>query len=231
VYRAYFAIRQSLSTTQGLPTQAVFGFKNMLEKLVREEKPHYLAVVFDERGPTFRHEIDPTYKAHRPPMPEDMAIQLPYIHRLVEALNIPRLSLAGYEADDILGTLAQRFEGECYEVILVTGDKDLCQLVTEHTTLLDTMKDQRTGIAEVKERFGVEPERVIEILGLMGDTSDNIPGVPGVGEKTAKRLITEFGSIEDVLDRVQEVKQPKLRQRAVRQPLTSPYRSTFRSAT
>lgn len=213
VYRAYYAIRQSLSTSQGLPTQAVFGFKNMLEKLVRDEKPHYLAVVFDERGPTFRHEIDPTYKAHRPPMPDDMAVQLPYIHRLVEALNIPRLSLAGYEADDILGTLARRFEGECYDVVLVTGDKDLCQLVTEHTTLLDTMKDQRSGISEVKERFGVEPERVIEILGLMGDSSDNIPGVPGVGEKTAKRLITEFGNIENVLDRVQEVKQPKLRQR------------------
>lgn len=213
VYRAYFAIRQPLSTTQGLPTQAVFGFKNMLEKLVREEKPHYLAVVFDERGPTFRHAIDPTYKAHRPPMPEAMAVQLPYIHRLVEALNIPRLSLAGYEADDILGTLARRFEDECCEVVLVTGDKDLCQLVTEHTTLLDTMKDQRSGIAEVKERFGVEPERVIEILGLMGDSSDNIPGVPGVGEKTAKRLITEFGSVEAVLARVQEVKQPKLRQR------------------
>jgi DNA polymerase-1 len=213
VYRAYYAIRQPLSTSQGLPTQGVFGFKNMLEKLIRQEKPHYLAVVFDERGPTFRHEIDPTYKAHRPPMPDDMAVQLPYIHRLVEALNIPRLSLAGYEADDILGTLARRFEKERYDVVLVTGDKDLCQLVTEHTTLLDTMKDQRTGIAEVKERFGVEPERVIEILGLMGDSSDNIPGVPGVGEKTAKRLITEFGNIEAVLEHVQEVKQPKLRQR------------------
>ncbi|MEE8301432.1 MAG: 5'-3' exonuclease H3TH domain-containing protein, partial [Candidatus Tectomicrobia bacterium] len=190
VYRAFFAIRQSLATTQGLPTQAVFGFKNMLDKLIRQEKPDYIAVVFDERGPTFRHEIDPTYKAHRPPMPDDMAVQLPYIHRLLDALNIPRLSLSGYEADDILGTLARRFEAEGCDVVVVSGDKDFCQLVTQHVIMLDTMKDQRTGIPEVKERFGVEPDRVIEILGLMGDSSDNIPGVPGVGEKTAKQLIT-----------------------------------------
>lgn len=213
VYRAFFAIRQPLSTSTGLPTKAVFGFKNMLEKLIRQEHPQYLAVVFDERGPTFRHEADPTYKAHRPPMPEDLAIQLPYIHRLVEALNIPRLSLQGYEADDILGTLARRFAAEGYDVILVSGDKDLCQLITPHVTMLDTMKDQRVGIAEVQERFGVEPARVIEVLGLMGDSSDNIPGVPGVGEKTAKQLIQQFGTIDALLQHVDEVKQPKLRQR------------------
>ncbi len=213
VYRAFFAIRQSLATTQGLPTQAIFGFKNMLDKLIRQEKPDYIAVVFDERGPTFRHEIDPTYKAHRPPMPDDMAVQLPYIHRLLDALNIPRLSLSGYEADDILGTLARRFEAEGCDVVVVSGDKDFCQLVTQHVIMLDTMKDQRTGIPEVKERFGVEPDRVIEILGLMGDSSDNIPGVPGVGEKTAKQLITQFGSIEQVLAQIDDIKQPKLRQR------------------
>jgi DNA polymerase-1 len=213
VYRAFFAIRQPLATSRGLPTRAVFGFKNMLEKLIRQEQPHYLAVVFDERGPTFRHEVDPTYKAHRPPMPDELAVQLPYIHRLVEAFNIPRLSLAGYEADDILGTLAQRFEAQGCNVVLVSGDKDLCQLVTAHTTILDTMKDQRLGIAEVQERFGVEPGRVIEILGLMGDSSDNIPGVPGIGEKIAKQLMTQFGTIEALLARVDEVKQPKLRER------------------
>jgi DNA polymerase-1 len=213
VYRAFFAIRQPLATSQGLPTKAVFGFKNMLEKLIRQEHPHYLAVVFDERGPTFRHEVDPTYKAHRPPMPDELAVQLPYIHRLVEALNIPRLSLAGYEADDILGTLARRFEAQGCDVVLVSGDKDLCQLVTDHTTILDTMKDQRLGITEVQERFGVEPERVVEIFGLMGDSSDNIPGVPGVGEKTAKQLIVQFGGIENLLAHVDEVKQPKLRER------------------
>jgi DNA polymerase-1 len=213
VYRAFYAIRQPLATSTGLPTKAVFGFKNMLEKLIRQEQPQYLAVAFDERGPTFRHEADPTYKAHRPPMPDELAEQLPYIHRLVEALNIPRLSLAGYEADDILGTLARRFEDQGYDVVLVSGDKDLCQLVTAHTTILDTMKDQRLGIAEVQERFGVEPAHVVDILGLMGDSSDNIPGVPGVGEKTARQLITQFHTIEDLLTRLDEVKQPKLRQR------------------
>ena len=212
VYRAFFAIRQQLSTSRGLPTKAVFGFKNMLQKLIRDEKPQYLGVAFDERGPTFRHVVDPSYKAHRPSMPDDLAVQLPYIHRLVEALDIPKLSLAGYEADDILGTLARRFEAEGYAVVLVTGDKDLCQLVTDHVTILDTMKDQRIGVAEVRERFGVGPEGVIEVLGLMGDSSDNIPGVPGVGEKTARELMAEFGSIEALLARLEEVKRPKLRE-------------------
>ncbi|MEE9146448.1 MAG: DNA polymerase I, partial [Candidatus Tectomicrobia bacterium] len=166
-----------------------------------------------ERGPTFRHEFDPTYKANRPPMPDDLAAQLPYIHRLVEAFNIPRLSLQGYEADDIMGTLARRFAAQGCEVVLVSGDKDFCQLVDTHVTMLDTTKDQRLGVAEVRERFGVEPERVIEVFGLMGDASDNVPGVPGVGEKTAKQLIATFGTIEEVLARVDEVKQPKLRER------------------
>src|SRR5215471_14858522 len=212
VYRAFFAIRQQLSTSSGLPTKAVFGFKNMLQKLIRDEKPQYLGVAFDERGPTFRHDMAPTYKAHRPSMPDELAMQLPYIHRLVEALDIPKLSLAGYEADDILGTLARRFEAEGYNVVLVTGDKDLCQLVTDHVTILDTMKDQRIGVAEVRERFGVGPEGVIDVLGLMGDSSDNIPGVPGVGEKTAKELMAQFGSIEALLARLDEVKRPKLRE-------------------
>jgi len=212
VYRAFFAIRQQLTTSRGLPTKAVFGFKNMLQKLIRDEQPQYLGVAFDERGPTFRHEMDATYKAHRPPMPDELAVQIPYIHRLVEAFDIPKLSLVGYEADDILGTLARRFEAEGYDVVLVSGDKDLCQLVTAHTTILDTMKDQRIGVAEVRERFGVGPEGVIDVLGLMGDSSDNIPGVPGVGEKTARELMAQFGSIEALLARLDEVKRPKLRE-------------------
>src|SRR5215468_4304093 len=212
VYRAFFAIRQQLTTSRGLPTKAVFGFKNMLQKLIRDERPQYLGVAFDERGPTFRHELDATYKAHRPSMPDELAVQIPYIHRLVEALDIPKLSLPGYEADDILGTLARRFETEGYDVVLVSGDKDLCQLVSAHTTILDTMKDQRVGVAEVRERFGVGPEGVIDVLGLMGDSSDNIPGVPGVGKKTAKELMAQFGSMEALLPRLDEVKRPKLRE-------------------
>ena len=212
VYRAFYAIRQQLSTSAGLPTKAVFGFKNMLQKLVQKEKPQYLGVAFDERGPTFRHEMDPNYKANRPPMPDDLEVQIPYIHRLIEAFNIPTIRLQGYEADDILGTLARRFETQGCDVVLVTSDKDLCQLVTEHTTILDTMKEQRFGVAEVKERFGVEPRYVVDFLGLMGDSSDNIPGVPGVGEKTARQLLEEFGNLDALLEQVDAVKRPKLRE-------------------
>ena len=212
VYRAFYAIRQELSTAAGLPTKAVFGFKNMLQKLVQKEKPQYLGVAFDERGPTFRHEMDPTYKANRPPMPDALEVQIPYIHRLIEAFNIPTIRLQGYEADDLLGTLARRFEAQGCDVVLVTSDKDLCQLVTDHTTILDTAKDQRFGVAEVKERFGVEPRYVVDFLGLMGDVSDNIPGVPGVGEKTARRLLEQFGDLDGLLDQVDAVKAPKLRE-------------------
>ena len=212
VYRAFYAIRQELSTSAGLPTKAVFGFKNMLQKLVQQEQPQYLGVAFDERGPTFRHAMDPTYKANRPPMPDDLAMQIPYIHRLIEAFNIPTVRLQGYEADDILGTLARRFEAQGCDVVLVTSDKDLCQLVTDHTIILDTMKDQRLGIAEVKERFGVEPPYVVDFLGLMGDVADNIPGVPGVGEKTAWKLLGQFGSLDGLLEQVDAVKGPKLRE-------------------
>ena len=212
VFRAFYAIRQELTTSNGVPTNAVFGFKNMLQKLVRQEQPAYLAVVFDERGPTFRHEADPTYKAHRKRMPDELAVQLPLIHRLVEAFNIPKLSLLGYEADDIIGTLAYRLEAEGFDVVLVSGDKDFCQLVTPHVTIFDPMKDLRIGEVEVKERFGVEPARVIEVLGLMGDASDNIPGVPGIGEKTAKKLLATYGTIEELLTRVDEIKQKKWRE-------------------
>ncbi|ETX04708.1 MAG: hypothetical protein ETSY2_27255, partial [Candidatus Entotheonella gemina] len=168
--------------------------------------------VFDERGPTFRHEADPTYKANRKRMPDELAVQLPWIHRLVEAHNIPKLSLQGFEADDIIGTLSHRLEAQGLDVVLVSGDKDFCQLVTPHVTIFDPMKDQRVGEAEVVERFGVEPVRVIEVLGLMGDASDNVPGVPGIGEKTAKKLLATYGTIEELLSRADEIKQKKQRE-------------------
>jgi DNA polymerase-1 len=215
VFRAFYAIRQELTTSDGTPTNAVFGFKNMLQKLMRQEQPDYLAVVFDERGPTFRHEADPTYKANRKRMPDELAVQLPFIHRLVEAHNIPKLSMQGFEADDIIGTLSHRLEAEGLDVVLVSGDKDFCQLVTPHVTIFDPMKDQRIGEAEVEARFGVEPARVIEVLGLMGDASDNVPGVPGIGEKTAKKLLSTYGTIEELLAHVEEVKQKKWRENLI----------------
>ena len=208
IYRAYYAIRH-LSNSKGEATNAVFGFTNMLLKVVRDEKPDCLAVVFDARGPTFRKEIYPAYKANRQAMPEDLRPQIPLIKELVRGFRMPVLEMEGFEADDIIATLARRFAGQGMEVTVVTGDKDLMQIVGERTRLLDTMKEKYFGIPEVMERFGVPPEQVVEVLGLAGDSSDNVPGVPGIGEKTASGLIQEFGSIENLLSNIDRVKGKK----------------------
>ncbi len=200
IYRAYYGIKD-LATAGGIPTNAAFGFTKMLLDLLREKNPDYLAVVFDRpREETFRREIYPDYKANRDAVPEDLLPQLPYIKQIVQALNIPALEAVGFEADDILATLARRYAAEGLEVTVVTGDKDLMQIVGEQIFLLDTMKDKRSGPQEVLERFGVPPEQVPDVLGLAGDTSDNIPGVPGIGEKTASELVQRFGSLEGVLE-------------------------------
>ena len=212
IYRAYFAIRQYLSTAAGLPTNAVLGFTNMLLKILRGEKPDLLAIVFDPKGPTRRHEVFESYKAQRPSMPADLSRQIPYIHRMVDALRIPRLQVEGQEADDVLGTLAVRGVQEGFQVTLVTGDKDMLQLVGPNVIVLDTMKGKVFTEKEVIERFGVEPGRVVEVMGLMGDSIDNIPRVPRIGEKTAVKLIREFGTLENVLANPDQVKGEKLRQ-------------------
>ncbi len=210
IYRAFYAIRR-LSTSKGFPTNSIYGFIQMLLKIVREERPDGLAVVFDPKGPTHREEIFAAYKAHRQPMPDSLVVQVPYIQKVVEAFRIPALTVEGYEADDVIGTLAHRAVGEGYDVTIVTGDKDLLQLVGDHVSVYDTMKDVRYDSEGVRERFGVPPGGVVEILGLMGDASDNIPGVSGVGEKTARELIEAFGTIEGVLSRIEEVSRPRLR--------------------
>lgn len=204
IYRAFFAL-PALNNSKGLQTNAVYGFTTMLLKILRERRPDGLVVAFDEKGPTLRHQEFKAYKAQRPPMPEGMSAQIPYIHRVVEALNIPAVRQAGYEADDLIGTLAHQAEREGYDVVIVTGDKDMFQLLTPHVRIYDPVKDKWAGEAECRERFGVEPARVVEIMGLMGDATDNIPGVKGIGEKTAMKLIAEFGTIEDLLRRVEEV--------------------------
>ncbi len=199
IYRAYYGIRD-LATAGGLPTNAVFGFTRMLLGLLQEERPDYLAVVFDRpREETFRREIYPGYKANREAMPEDLTPQIPYIRQILQALHIPLLEAPGFEADDVIATLARRYAAQGIEVTVVTGDKDLMQIVGEGIALLDTMKEKRSGPQEVLERFGVPPELVPDVLGLAGDTSDNIPGVPGIGEKTAADLVRRFGSLEGVL--------------------------------
>jgi DNA polymerase I len=205
IYRAYFAIRH-LSSPSGFPTNAIYGFIQMLLKLLKDYNPQHVAVVFDAGRTTFRTEMYPEYKANRAAMPDDLRQQMEPIREVVRAFNIPTLELPGYEADDIIGTLARHFTDQGGKVVVVTGDKDLMQIVTDNVTLLDTMKMKESRIADVVERFGVGPELVIDILGLAGDSSDNIPGVPGIGEKTATKLILEFGSLDQLLARADEVK-------------------------
>ncbi len=208
IYRAYYAIRH-LSNSKGEATNAVYGFTKMLQTLIKQEQPDHLAVIFDAKGPTFRKELYPDYKANRSAMPEDLVPQIPLIKELVRALKLPLLELQGYEADDIIATLARRYASLGLDVTVVTGDKDLMQIVSDRVSLLDTMKGKRSREPEVIERFGVPPHQVLEILGLAGDTSDNIPGVPGIGEKTASALIQEFGDIENLLANVDQVKGKK----------------------
>jgi DNA polymerase-1 len=211
IYRAFYAVR-GLTNSSGLPTNAIFGFANMLLKVIKEKTPAMLAIVFDPKGPTRRHLEFKEYKANRPPMPRDLVPQIPYIHNLVEAFRIPVFIQEGQEADDVIATLARKAEADGLNVTIVTGDKDILQLVGPHINVYDTMKEKVYEPADVEERFGVPPERVIEIMGLMGDAVDNIPGVPGIGEKTAQSLIKQYGTIENVLLHAPEITKPKLRQ-------------------
>ncbi|MFQ5597835.1 MAG: DNA polymerase I [Nitrospiria bacterium] len=211
IFRAYYAIRE-LSNSAGLPTNAVYGFTQMLLKIIRDKKPDYLAIAFDESGPTFRHESYKDYKADRAPMPDPLSQQIPYIHKMVTAFQIPLLKNSGLEADDLIGALAKKGEAAGLEVVIVTGDKDMYQLITPKVTVYDSMKDKLHTEATIKERFGIAPNQIVEMMGLMGDKVDNIPGVPGIGEKTAVSLIKTFGSIDNLLEHLNEVKKPKLRQ-------------------
>jgi DNA polymerase-1 len=211
IYRAYYAVR-GLTTSSGLPTNAVFGFANMLLKVIKDRAPDLLAIVFDPKGPTRRHLEYAEYKAHRPPMPRDLIPQIPYVHKLVEAFRIPVFIKDGQEADDVIATLAHKAEADGYNVTIVTGDKDILQLVGPNISVYDTLKEKTYAPGDVLEKFGVPPSGVIEILGLMGDASDNIPGVPGIGEKTAQVLMKQYGSIENLLSHLDEITRPKLRQ-------------------
>jgi DNA polymerase-1 len=211
-YRAFHAIPY-FSTSKGEPTNAVFGFTNMLLKILREKGPDFLAIAFDHKGKTHRHQTFEAYKIHRPAMEEGLSLQLPHIYQLVEALRIPALMVEGYEADDIVATLAKQALRQEYEVIIVASDKDFLQLVGPSVRIYDPTRDLFLGEEEVRQRYGVGPEKIVEIMGLMGDASDNIPGVPGVGEKTAASLIKEFGSIDALRGSLDQIKKPKLKER------------------
>jgi len=212
LYRAYYAIRR-LSTSKGFPTNAVFGFLNILRKIQEKEKPGYLGVVFDAKGPTVRHQAFKEYKAHRKPMPEDMIPQIPVLKKILRAMNIPSLEYEGYEADDVLGTLASKAEARNIPSVLVSTDKDLLQLVGPSTTVYNPVKEVYLDESAVRELFGVSPSQVVDVLALWGDPSDNIPGVPGIGEKTAKDLIRRYGSIENLLENLDRLPAAPLRKK------------------
>ncbi|MEA4937009.1 MAG: DNA polymerase I [Paludibacter sp.] len=211
IYRAYYAfIRTPRINSKGLNTSAIFGFVNMLEDVLKREKPSHIAVAFDPPGPTFRHDAFEQYKAQRESTPEDIKLSVPYIKKIIDAYNIPMLEVAGYEADDVIGTIAKKAEKEGFEVFMLTPDKDYGQLVSEHIFMYRPRHNggyETMGPDEIKNQYELDShEQVIDLLGLMGDSSDNIPGCPGVGEKTAVKLLKEFGSIDVLLTRTEELK-------------------------
>ncbi|MBI3017061.1 MAG: DNA polymerase I [Deltaproteobacteria bacterium] len=207
-YRAFFAIRP-LTTSKGLHVNAVYGFTTMLLKVLKDLKPDYVSIVFDSAKKTFRHDLYSDYKANRAEMPDDLVEQIPYIKTVVGGFNILALEKEGYEADDIIGTVCQRFKKEGLDIVIISSDKDLMQLIDPHVMLYDTMRDRKIKEPEVKEKFGVTPDRVIDVLGLMGDSSDHVPGVPGIGPKTAAELIQKFGSMEAVLKNTEKLEGKK----------------------
>jgi len=210
LYRAFYAIR-GLTASDGTPTNAIFGVTNMIFKLLREKNPDYFAIVFDTPEPTHRHELFEDYKAHRTGMPDELKPQVPLIKEIIDAFNIVMIEKPGYEADDILGVIAKDAEAEGLDVFIVTGDKDMCQTVTPKIKLYDTMKEKITEEKDVIEKYGVKPSQFPEILALMGDASDNIPGAPGIGEKTAVKLLKEFGDIDNLIACSEKIKNKRAR--------------------
>ncbi|KAA8731916.1 DNA polymerase I [Acinetobacter qingfengensis] len=205
LFRAFHAI-PLLTTSQGLHTNAVRGATAAIQKLMRRVQPTHMAVIFDTPEPTFRHQLSPIYKGDRPSMPDELAEQIPYLHNLIRALGIPLYSLAGVEADDIIGTLTQRALQEGHQVLISTGDKDMAQLVNEHVTLEDSFKERTLDPQGVFEKFGVHPYQIVDYLTLMGDASDGIMGVPGIGAKTAAKLLNEYGSLDNILNNADQIK-------------------------
>ncbi len=205
VYRAYHAL-PPFQTRQGFPTQAIFGFTNMLLRILREYSPSYLGVVFDPPGPTWRHEEMREYKSQRPPTPEGLKSQLPWVKDILSAMGILHLEIDGYEADDVLATIAVKAKNFFKEIIIFTSDKDSLQLVDEKITVINPyVKNGVFSPEKVEEKFGLPPEKIPDFLALTGDPVDNIPGIPGVGEKTARKLLGEWGSVEKILENCDKI--------------------------
>ena len=208
IHRAFHAIR-GLSNSKGLPTNAVFGFSRMMLSLMAQKNPSFMGVCFDSKGPTFRHELYPEYKANRPPMPEEMAQQIPWIKQVTEGFRLSIIELSGYEADDLIGTLSAQAQAQGFDVVMVTGDKDFIQLVTSSAVIWDPMKETTIDADAVEAAYGLTPAQMIDVQGLSGDTTDNVPGVPGIGPKTAVRLIADFGSMAAVYAQLESMKKSK----------------------
>jgi DNA polymerase-1 len=212
IYRAYHAMG-GLSNSKGFPTNAIFGFCNMLAKTMRDRSPKRIAVIFDARGPNFRYEIYPSYKANRPPTPDDLQIQIPRIHEIVEAYRIPSISIPGFEADDIIAALSRLAADKGWKVTIVSGDKDLTQLVSDGISMWDPQRDVTYDPEGVSKKFGVFPEQMLDFLALVGDSSDNIPGVSGIGPKKAIALLQEFGSLEGIYANIDRVTQKGVKEK------------------
>ena len=211
LFRAYHTLNNEklgryMATSDGKPSGAIYGVVNMLKSLFKQYAPHQIAVVFDAKGKTFRNDMYPEYKANRPPMPDDLRCQIAPLHEIIKAMGLPLISIEGVEADDVIGTLARMATESGRETIISTGDKDMAQLVNEHVTLMNTMKDEYLDAEGVKQKFGIPPELIIDFLALMGDSVDNIPGVAGVGQKTALALLNGIGSIKEIYDNLDKVK-------------------------
>ena len=214
IYRAYHAIAP-LTNSKGVATNAVLGFIKMIQKLINENGPKYLAVAFDSKGPVFRHDLYKEYKANRPPMPDDLREQLPFIKKFVAASNILMLEQAGVEADDILASIAKKYAAIGHKVVIVSGDKDLLQLVDDNVTMFDPMKNKIMDRAEVEKKYGVRPDQLLDFFALVGDSADNIPGVPGVGPKTAEKLIASYGSLDGLYEEVETLKKSKMKDKII----------------
>lgn len=214
-FRAFYAVR-SLTSPTGMPTNAIYGFMSMIVKLLKEEKPDYLGFCYDLPTPSFRKEIYPDYKAHRTETPPDLIPQIPYIKKIVDALGIPSFEVEGYEADDIIGTLTEMGIKHHCQVVIVSGDKDFGQLVRSGVQIFDTMKDVRIDADGVKAKWGIRPDQFIDYLSLIGDTSDNIPGVEGIGAKTAEKLLNDYGNLDNIYKNIETIKSASLREKLLK---------------
>ena len=210
IYRAFFALPPAVNSA-GFPTNATYGFISFMMKLLKRHQPEYLAVVLDAGRRTFRHQLLGAYKSNRRQIPNGLVLQLPDIRRVLDAFNVTALELQNYEADDLIGTLCATLCNQGCDLIVVSSDKDLMQLITNKVSLFDSVKERWIGANEVMARFGVEPERVPEVLGLMGDVVDNIPGIKGVGRKTAIALMQQFRNLEDLYGNLDRLQQSNLR--------------------